>query len=63
MTNDPIRNIEDKKAQLDMGVFGARILTGALEELNGDLLHAYLVTCAFFRGMFGVGNNDLKEDE
>jgi hypothetical protein len=60
---DHISNIEDKKAQTDLGVFGARIFEGALEESDGDLVKAYLVTVAFFRGMFGTNNDDLKDDE
>jgi hypothetical protein len=58
---DPISNIEDRKSQTDLGVFGARIYAGALEE-TGDLLQAFFITVAFFRGMIG-GGGDQREQE
>jgi hypothetical protein len=55
--SDPLSNIEDKKAQVDMGIFGARIYEGALEE-SGNRFNAMVVTFAFFYGMFKGNRND-----
>lgn len=57
---DPLKTIEDRKAQIDMGIMAARVFLGAVEETNGDLNTAFLATYAFFRGMF-AGNNDSME--
>jgi hypothetical protein len=59
---DPIQNIEDKKSQTDLGVFGARVYAGALEE-SGDLLQAFFITVAFFRGMIGGGGDQRIGDD
>lgn len=61
MTNNPLRNIEDKKAQIDLGVIAARTFRGALSETH-NWFEAYLCTCAFFTGMFR-GPNDANYDE
>ena len=55
---DPIKDIEDKKGQQDMGVMAARIFQGALEELGYNVYHAYLATAAFFVGMFKGNQSD-----
>ncbi len=60
---DPLRQVEDKKAQTDMGIFGARIYAGAMEETNGDIYTSYLITVAFFRGMFSGGNDKIEPEE
>lgn len=59
---DPLKGIEDRKAQHDLGVFGARVFEGALTE-TCSIPNAYIVTVAFFRGMFAGGNDNLKEEE
>jgi len=48
---DPLTNIEDHKAQLDIGVFGARIFQGAKSEGAHDY-QAFLIVCGFYVGMF-----------
>ena len=48
---NPITDIENKKAQTDIGVFGNRIYEGALED-GASRFQAFLVTCAFFVGCF-----------
>jgi hypothetical protein len=48
---DPLKDIEDKRAQLDIGILAARIYSGAKEEGAADY-QAFLVTAAFFIGMF-----------
>ncbi len=56
---DPLKGIEDKKAQTDLGIFGARVFEGALSE-TCSIPYAYIITVAFFRGMFAGGMD--KED-
>jgi len=55
---DPIRDIEDKKTQTDIGVFAARIFNGAKEE-GLSQFEAWLIVCAWFVGMFA----DKPDDE
>lgn len=59
---DPLADIENRKAQIDIGVMGARVFLGAMEETNGDLNISFLTTYAFFRGMFAA-NNDTDKTE
>lgn len=49
--SDPLKDIEDKRAQLDLGVMAARIYVGAKEEGLVDF-QAFLVCAAFWVGMF-----------
>lgn len=61
---DPLKDIEDKKAQVDMGIMAARYFQGAYQELEGNWWHAYLATCAFFVGMFrGPGEAPPTDEE
>lgn len=47
---DPITNIEDEKAQVDMGVMLHRVYRGAIED-GGSWITAYLTCAAFTHGM------------
>lgn len=59
---DHLTNIEDKKTQTDLGVFGARVYAGALQETE-NLITAFLVTVAFYRGMFGSSRDGEEGGE
>jgi hypothetical protein len=45
--NDPLTNLEDAKAQHDIGVFAYRIYTGTRDE-GASLLDALIVVAAWF---------------
>lgn len=62
MTDNPLSNIEDKKAQTDMGVMAIRTFLGALSEANTHY-EAFLATAAFFTGMFKGNNNEPPEEK
>lgn len=57
MTNDPLRTIEDEKAQKDIGVMGYRVYLGA-RETGASVIEAWLVLYAYFAGMFRSTKND-----
>lgn len=55
---DPIKNIEDAKAQRDLGILGLRIFKGALSD-GATTEEAIAVTIAFYAGMaLGASDND-----
>jgi hypothetical protein len=56
---DPITNIEDEKAQVDMGVMSHRIYRGAVQD-GANWLEAYLMVAAFWHGSFKA-NQEYKE--
>lgn len=63
--NNPIKDIEDRKAWMDFGRQAHMVYLGVLEDLgsNEDPKIAMSLVTAFFAGMFeGVGRNN-KEDE
>lgn len=57
---DPMTNIEDEKAQVDMGTFAHRVYRGAIED-GGTWLTAYLVTAAWVHGMAKSSQDDEEE--
>lgn len=48
---DPIRDLEEKTTQQDLGVMGYRVYQGARQE-GASLREAFLVVVAFFQAMF-----------
>lgn len=58
MTN-PLKDIEDKAAQIDMGTMLYRAYEGAIRD-GASWLEAYLVVAAFSHGMFKAS---MKDDE
>lgn len=59
---NPINDIEDIKALMDMGKMGYYIYRGALDE-GASIIEAYRVTAAYFRGMFGGSGDSPSEDD
>lgn len=60
MTN-PMKDIEDRKAYLDMGVMAIRVFQGAMSEAE-NWWEAFMATSAYFVGMFKA-SNEPSEDE
>lgn len=60
MTN-PITDIENKKANMDMGALGYQVYSGAKLE-SGNWREALLIAVAFYRGMFGASGDSEPED-
>jgi hypothetical protein len=58
---DPIRDIEDKKAQLDLGVMGFRVFQGAINE-GARFEDAIGIVSAYFYGLFKSAQESNKED-
>lgn len=59
--NNPLNDIEDRQAQIDLGVTAARIFQGALQETDGNLMKAFIATSAFFSGMMHPNMNDEED--
>lgn len=59
---DPLTNIEDEKAQVDLGVMLHRVYRGAIQD-GGTWVTAYLTTAAFAHGMFKSSQKDDDEEE
>jgi hypothetical protein len=57
----PLDDIENAKAQHDIGVMAFRIFRGAREE-GATKFEAFLIVVAFCRGLIGA-NDDKEEDE
>jgi hypothetical protein len=57
----PLDDIENAKAQHDMGVMAFRIFEGARSE-GATKFEAFMITVAWFRGLIG-SNDDKHEDE
>lgn len=57
----PLDDIENAKAQHDIGVMGYRIFLGAREE-GASKFEAFMILVAFFRGLMG-SHEDKDEDE
>lgn len=62
MSGSPLDDVENRKAQQDIGAFGFRVFEGAREDGASPLL-AFLVTVAYFRGLFGSHHDVPDEDE
>ena len=58
---DHLKNIEDEKAQIDMGVMSYRIYRGAIQD-GATWVEAYLVTAAYWHGMFKSQSEDKEEE-
>jgi hypothetical protein len=59
--NNPLENIENRKAQQDLGVFAFRVYEGARGE-GASLLEAFIVTAAYFKGLIGWGVDSQEDD-
>lgn len=59
--SDPLSDVENKKGQIDMGIMGTRVYQGALEE-SGSRFRAFMVTYAFWAGMF-KGSKEEEQDD
>lgn len=59
--SDPITDIENKKGQIDIGIMGGRVFKGAFEETR-NRYEAFLVTFAFYAGMFKANPPNEKTD-
>lgn len=59
--SDPLKDIEDKQGQIDLGKMTARIFEGALEE-TGSFLKAFWVTVAYCTGIFKNNQPDNDDD-
>lgn len=57
-----MKKIEEDKGYKDLGKMGYLVFYGALEEAPSRI-DAFLVTVAYFRGMFGSAHDQPKEDE
>lgn len=55
--SDPLSNIEDEKAQKDIGVFAYRVFLGAKSD-GASTFEAYLIVCAWFVGSFSPQPED-----
>lgn len=55
--SDPLQDIEDRQAQVNLGTMAARIFMGALEE-TGSRYEAFVVTAAYFWGMFQAAKEE-----
>jgi hypothetical protein len=62
MTNDPMKDIEDRKGQFDMGVMAIRTFQGAMSEAE-NWWEAFMATCAFFTGMFKSSQDPPEEEK
>jgi len=57
---DPLSDIENRKAQLDLGVAAYRIFEGAISE-GASFIEAYMIAVAWFDGMFRSSRTDYEE--
>ena len=60
--NNPLTQIEDKKAQGDMGALGLNVYKGA-REAGATRTEAFLITRAFFAGVAGANLETEEGDE
>jgi hypothetical protein len=58
----PLEDIENRKAQQDIGTLGYRIYDGARKD-GASRLDALLVAVAWFRAMINASNDAPPEDE
>lgn len=59
----PLEEIEQRNAQTDMGRMAVRVLTGAIEESNGDPVLAFRATIAYFIALMRSANVEGEEEE
>ncbi len=62
MTTDPMKDVEDRKAQFDAGVMAIRVFKGALSE-SDDWWQAFMATTAYFVGLFKSSNDPPEEQD
>jgi len=60
--NDPIKKIEDVNAMQGFGQMAYHVYKGAIDE-GATKMEAYLVTAAYFRGMFGGSSDNPQDNE
>lgn len=60
--SDPLRAIEDERAQKDIGVFAYRVYVGAKED-GATEFEAYMIVCAWFVGSFHPKPDNEDEDD
>jgi len=58
---DPIRDIEDKKGQMDLGAMGFRVWKGAVED-GATFDEADRVAQAWYFGLFAANKIDDSEN-
>jgi hypothetical protein len=56
MTDDPIKDIEERQSQYGLGLMAVRVFQGALSE--GTWLEAYFATAAYFHSMMQKPDED-----
>jgi hypothetical protein len=57
--SSPLEDIENRKAQQDIGAFGFRVYEGARTD-GASFFEAFIVTVAFFRGLMGMSEDGQK---
>lgn len=60
--NDPIKDIEDKKGNEDMGKLAVQVFRGAREEAD-TFLDAFWAVAAYYCGMFRSAQNPDPDEE
>lgn len=58
---NPLDDIENKKAQQDMGVTAYRVWDGARQE-GASFREALAIICGWFYGLFAANQSDDSED-
>lgn len=58
---DPIKDIEDRQGNIDMGRLAVQVFTGARLEAD-NIIMAFWATVAIFAGMFKAAQ-EPKDDE
>lgn len=59
---DPLKDIEDRQGNIDMGKLAVQVFYGAREE-SETWVEAFWATVAFFTGMFRSGQEPKDEDD